>query len=204
MKKSWIVILVLLFGSFVKKQESPGCAQIDILLVGDFSSSVFGNEKFIADAFKGFIDQFELSETTVKMGIISFNENPTILSTLTSDQTQLQEALHEISTESASGTTNIDSALVTAGEEMLSNRGRYGINKIIILISDGDPDDIHVKKDAIVHVENLRNYGITVCSILILANNIDRDFMKIISNGCYSEANYHSLAVELKKLDFCM
>lgn len=204
MNKLLTIVYIWVLCSFSSERNSPGCAQMDILLVGDFSSSVIHHENFIVKACQAFINQFELSERGIKMGIIRFNEQPELLSPLTSNRDQLNSALQKMY-RTASGSTNIDSALMAASDEIFSNRKRNGINKIIILISDGDPDSGEVyKMGSVLRAKKLHDQGVSICSILVLAYKYDRDYMKMISNGCYSEAHYQTLAEELKKLDLCL
>lgn len=198
----WIFItLLILLTSF---KEKPGCAQLDIILLGDFSGSVQGREKFVVDAFSTFINQFELSEATVKIGMIMFNDNAYITSPLTSNKDELVAGFNKIASTTASGGTEMVFGLRTAYGEILSKKGRDNIQKIIILVSDGDPDD-HNKEDEIAMIKQMgEGQFVSICSIVITQSGCDRDFMKEISNGCYSEADYMSLAYELKNLDICL
>lgn len=198
----WIILSMFILTSF--KTERSGCAQLDIVLIGDFSGSVKGREKFIVEAFSTFIDQFELSESTVKIGLIAFDDFAHILSPLTSDKATIQTGFDKMKTNQASGGTEMLVGLSAAFTEIIGKNGRSGIQKIIILVSDGDPDDSDKAGEAEMIKQLTSSSYVMVCSIVITQSSCDREFMKEISNGCYAEADYMSLAFELKNLDICL
>jgi len=182
--------------------EENGCLQMDIMLLGDFSGSVEGYEPFVADAFKAFAKRFELSEDGVKIGAAIFNSDTLLISPLTSNEKFLHNQLDSLTYYyQAQSTTDMIGALQLAMHEFEVN-GRVGYRKIIILVSDGKPD----VRDTVIQLSQLiKASNIGICGILILANNNDREFMKVISSDyCFVESSYENLITELKRLDVCM
>lgn len=203
--KYFILIFLVLLTSFKEKPiKTNGCAILDIILAVDFSSSVEKHEKFIADAMEGFITQFELAETGIKIGVVRFNDNAVLSTRLTSDKKQLMNSLAIIRNSVATGGTSIASALMQTNQEFFnSGRGREEATKILILISDGDPG-YNAKTREYEIGKTLKDNNVVICSILIKAGAVDDVFMKQISNNCYVETNYELLLTELKKLDICL
>jgi len=200
----WIFIIsVLLLTSFKTIEKPAGCGQVDIILVGDFSNSVCGNEHFIREAFLTFTSQFELSEATVKIGMIIFDEHPKLLSPLTANSTVLQNGFYQLDRTMCNGGTEMEPAFAMALEQFNKN-GRENYQKILVLVSDGDPHE-YDKTNYYKAVEALHSQYISVCGILITGHNqeMDRGFMQTVSKGCYAETEYVSLAYELKNLDIC-
>lgn len=198
-----IIILVLLYLFSENKTvetKSPGCLQLDIVIVGDLSGSVQGSEKFVSDAFQAFSSKLEVSEEAVKIGVVVFNSVAYMIQPLTSDKTILGKKVGSIASFEASGSTNMLSAFGMAIDDLVQN-GRKGFRKIIIMVSDGAVDN----SDATLLVaQQIKAANISICGVLILDGTVDHEFMKVISSEyCYTEANYGNLIKELEKLDMC-
>lgn len=198
MKK--FIAIVLLSISFQGKAQS--CLQLDIMIVADLSASVQGNEQFIQQAMYSFVEQFELSEEGIKIGVLTFNESPTVLSLLSDDKASVLYSIKQM--QSGSSTTNMTDAFFVAINELLSERGRRGFRKLIVIISDGIPDQPSEVK---LISRQIQQANITVCGVLIEEglNMKGDEFMNEVSSpDYYVKSDYKSLGDQIKKLDICL
>lgn len=198
--KTIILILTLLLTSSFNTNDD-GCLQLDIMLVADISSSVNGSENFINEALTAFVTRFDLSEDGIKIGFIKFCSAPFLMNSLTTNKYSLFKSISTIKLESSYGTTNMSGALFLAADELMQY-GRPSTKKIVIVISDGEPDRIDETREAALL---LKAFGETsICGVFV-AGNIGKDLMKEISSPyCYVESDYNNLVNELKKLDICL
>lgn len=173
------------------------CLQLDILLVGDNSNSVHGYESYIQNAFSSFASKFDLSEDEVKIGVIHFSSYVTLTCPLTSDKDKLATALSI--NQFSSGQTNMMEAFYQCINEFMAN-GRFGYRKIVILISDGVPDN---PEQVRVAAQQLRSAGISIYGLLVSSSYSDSEFMESISTY-YLKTNYESLSTEIKRLNICL
>lgn len=176
--------------------ENP-CLQIDILIVGDFSGSIDGYEGYMKKSFITLLNKLELSEETVKLGLVTFASESYLDASLSTDKKSLQVAIDNIY--HSSGSTNMTSGLQLAINELVNN-GRPGFRKIIILVSDGQPDDKYSVKQI---TDQLKSFDIKIYGMLITSIGYDEAFMKSISS-VYLKSDYESLSEEIKKLDICL
>lgn len=198
MKK--VLLSLLLFVSSISFGNDNSCLQIDIILVADFSSSVENYQYFISSALQAFANRFELSEGTVKIGLIVFSDYPRLLCPLTSDGERLKKEIDEVSTLVPEGETYMGEAFLLAMDEINKN-GRAGYKRMIIIISDGYP----TWRESTLRINNqVKGNNISVCSVLIKVNVCDGEFMKDISTNCYVESNYENLILALESLDVCI
>jgi len=201
---------------------------MDIIVVGDYSSSINHYEKFVYDAFASFVNNFETSEEGIRIGLIKFNDHARLVSPLTHDKKKLNEALKEFNTNSYGG-TNMEEALQLALNEFTTN-GKPENMKMLIMVSDGMPQNQDSVLLVASQLKDLLHIGI--CSVLVVKskepppadqmipmpaapwgipttnyyndNSVDAEFMQKLSSKCYVESDYENLAKELKKLDICM
>lgn len=192
--KTLFLILALSTSSFAQ------CLEMDIMLVGDFSFSVQGNEKFVVDAIQSFSDRFKLSETGVNIGIVTFNSDVYLTSPLSQDNADINRSIESLRSVACSGTTNMTEALQVAANEL--TKGRSGVMKSIILISDGRPNSPSSTIQTADMIKNLMRY--TICTVLIDMDDSDEGVLIGISSNCYVSTNFNSLSDELKKLDVCL
>ena len=175
-----------------------GCLQMDLMLIGDFSASVHGNEQFISDAFKSFAQKLTVSEDGVRIGVIAFNNEAFLISPLNSDPQDLNSRIVSLRSFDATGTTNLNSALYMATESLTKSRD---IRKMIIIVSDGDVDS---NGQVYAIASQLKAIGIGICTVLIKNASSKEEFMKAISSDCYVESDYETLGEELQKLSICL
>lgn len=186
-----ILLLSLLF------VYSNPCLQADIVIVADFSGSVQGYENQIKRSLLSFVNRFELSEETAKIGVITFADYAVINQGLTTDKTQLTSAIHKVY--HPQGSTNTVDALQYAANELIVN-GRPGFRKVIVFISDGRPDSPCV---ALQIANQLKTFDIRIYGILITAPDHDEEFMRVASS-VYLKTDYESLSDEIMKLNVCL
>lgn len=181
--------------------SNVNCLQMDIMIVGDFSASIHGHERFVNESFIAFANQFDLSENGIKIGIVAFNSDAVLVSPLTSKKDTLLNGINRWMDNIQIGSTNMHEGMRLAMHQFATN-GQILHRKMIIIISDGLPNSVD---NVLNYAEAIKNSNIDICSVLIIAKNNNPEFMKKIStNYCYVESSYENLIYELKKLDICM
>lgn len=216
----FIIFILLAFITSGHKsivKEAGGCLQMDIMLLGDFSSSVHGYESFVAKAFAAFAKQFELSENGVKIGVVTFTSIAEVVCPLTSDRELLRTKVDSLDYFKANGNTNMFWAFSLAKREFQLH-GREGFKKMMIVVSDGEPN---LKTEVKIFAQQIKRENINICGVLIVKNMWDEDsmvnymtlsmsqingaeFMKEISGDCYVESDYQNLITEIQKLSICL
>lgn len=222
MSKYAILILMLLC-SF--SRPNYGCLKIDIMLVGDYSTSVQKYESQCYNAFKSFVQNFDTSDDGIKIGLIRFADSATMISKLTGDKQELLQSLKMFETK-AVGSTDMLSAVDIATDEFLSN-SRPDRMKLMIIVSDGE---VGATRKRILERSKIFKDFLKgkICTIMIQKEKgsdipynhdstfwgmysirpkyeyDDVEFMKNLSNDCYIESDYKNLETELKKLDICL
>jgi len=188
--------------SFIHTIVLIGCLQLDIVMVSDFSGSVVGHDHFIKKALSTFVNRFDLYEDGVMISVIRFSTKTVVISPLTDNRDSLLARINRIPNAKVYGNTQMLLALNRARMELASN-GREGVSKMIILISDGDPNDPKDVMQFATHLKDVRD--ITICGILINGSQAQDKYMRNISSPpCYVATNFESLADQLEVLDICM
>ncbi len=133
-------------------------APIDVVLVLDRSSSMQG-PKFAAarSAVAAFAAETDFQRARV--GLITFNQGPSLDQGLTADPAALVRALPALE---ASGNTNIGLAVREARAELAGPRGRAGVAKAVVLLTDGLPQQPSL---ALGEAQLAREAGIAVYAI---------------------------------------
>ena len=195
-----LITTILLFTSFLAPAQ--GCLQMDIMLIGDLSGSIDDNEYFVANAFAAFVSKFELSDNTVKIGTMVFEDEPILLSHLTSNKGQLLTSIDYIRNNDLSGTTRMGDAILVAWQEF-TLYGRAGTRKMIILVSDGAVDE---SSNTYSIIQSMKTQtGIEICGIYVDTHSGKPGYMAKISEPyCYVSTSYDILVQELEKLDLCI
>jgi uncharacterized protein with von Willebrand factor type A (vWA) domain len=178
---------------------------MDIILLGDLSSSMTGYEDNVQYAFESFVDRFELSDEGIKMGAFVFAENIVKISPLTSDKKLLQVLIMDLKFSIWTQTTDINKALVYTADEFFEN-GRDGIEKYLIFISDGEPTTGDINNIPNILSTLKYNLNVNICSIYIgnSTNDEGRLFMQSVSNEeCYTQTPPDKLIELLKSYNFC-
>ncbi len=193
-------ILVLTFLIFTGGIVHAQCSNLDVILLGDFSSSVQGNEQFVLDAIVEFAEELTPHVNDVRLGVIMFADDATVVCRPDNDYWRNLPNVMEYNSINATGSTNIELALQTATNELL--REQNNRRKVIVLISDGDVT-VGTQEQTIATAKQIQNIGIGICGVLIKNNSSRPEFMKEVSQ-VYVETDYTNLALELKKLNLCL
>ena len=120
-----------------KGDPNSSHAPVDVILVIDVSGSMVGeplaDEKVAANSF---IDQ--MSSSTDQVGVVSFDHIITLRQTLTTD---FAAAKAQINALTDGGTTNFGDAVQAASDELNGVRHRSNAAKVMIFMSDGEPNE---------------------------------------------------------------
>lgn len=159
------------------------CLNLDLVTVADFSGSVEGHEQFICS---GISEIAKLDGEDLRQALITFDYTSRLEYGFSQPE--------KFECPSASGGTNLHSALVKAAELFDRNSGR-----VIVIISDGVPDDIEMCLEL---ANLLRASGVRIYGVLINSSIASETVMKQISD-VYVSTDYEHLVKEIKKLSFC-
>lgn len=198
--KLLILSLLLIFTPYTSKPNSGGCLKMDIIILADYSSSVYDNHNYVIEAVNEFVNRFNLSEDGIRIGVTVFNTEVYEISNLTSNSKELKEKISGLHEAKPSGTTNLYGALLNANFQ-LSNSNREYVDKMIIIISDGAPN-LPSKTEEIIY--NMRNHHnkLQFCSVFVDSGSASEDFMIRISD-LYVSTRYATLVETLERLDIC-
>lgn len=188
--------VVLLF-TFISITCYCQCNEMDVVVLGDFSGSVRGQEEFVIDAIGTFAST--VTTQTVRVGVVLFNDDSRVISELSNDSAQILQNLFEYRDANASSGTDIESALLMGVNLLMT--GQSSRKKMIILISDGDDSN---QDNILIAIKQINSIGIGVCGVLINDSVSKPEFMKEVTSGCYVESDYVNLATELQKINLCL
>jgi len=199
--KTTLIILLLGLCEF-KIENKPSCEKIDIILLADLSGSVQGYTKYVHDALYEFVSRFEMEDDGIRICLIRFDDFATVLYPLGSNKAKLIQAIHTISSHSPNGGTEMKYAFRSSGQQFVDN-GRFGVKRIVVLISDGATDNI---PEAIHEAKIVKNlYNSLIFGVMIESKYSNEEIMKEISSpGCYLESNYENLIEELNRINVCL
>lgn len=200
-----LILSALMALSFFCYSQKQSCLQIDIVLVGDLSGSVSGNETQVGEAFAAFVDRFELSNNGIRIGIVTFGNFAEIRSNLSSDKQKLKQICSNIP--GAYGSTNLTNALEVAGNMLIEDTGivnRQDVPKLIILVTDGEADDGTSAASLSEQLQRILNVGI--CGIMIENESSKESYLKsIVSPFCnQTVTGYVTLIEAMKSMDICL
>ena len=171
------------------------------MILADYSGSVQGSEKFLYNSISSFEKGLDISEDNVNLGIVVFNSYSEVICSLESDPREIRDRIELLSTYVAGGTTNLSSALYSAFDEF-ATKGRDGYKKIIIIISDGQPD---YGDDTYKVAQQVKSLGMQIYTILIDNNISNTAYMKsIASEGCFYNTDYEGLVKTLEQINLCL
>lgn len=198
------LLYVLLFLFLVNISLYSQCLKLDIILLADVSGSLHGSEHLVESALVGFVDRFELTDETVRIGLVTFGTYSFVNQSLTADKSMLFGAISIFNKFPLGGYTNISSGLAYAYHELITN-GRFDVPKIIILISDGvQTHDMNKLPFIVANIQNDPN-GMTICGVYIETGGSSPVTMQSITNsGCYATSNYKDLEKTLLDMSICM
>ena len=211
-----ISLIILLLNLPIAAEKN--CLTMDITILADMSASVQGYEHTVADGIKTFIDRFNLSEAGIRIGVITFSGDTDIHLQLapTSDMTVLNQYVQAINTYNAAGGTALSKTLSKAHNMLVSER--FFATKVIIIISDGDINQMIYDKKSSAYISDdrelttkyanlVKNSNIIISGILINSDwsKTDAAYLRSLTTpGYYLETNYENLVRELEKLSICL
>jgi len=182
---------------------------MDVMLVADMSSSVADETEYIADALDDLVNRVELDEGGIHMGLITFNSETIIWTPQTSNVGAIKLAIEVgVRKRQAHGETRLANALMDA--LTLLSGARPDALKLIILISDGEPNSPTDSKLIANQIKSLPGYAIF--GVFIEKESHYRyegagydysQFMEQIST-VYVKTNYKQLGETIKQMDLCL
>ncbi len=130
----------------------------DIVLVLDVSGSMSGNPiKETRKAAENFITTILKEDASI--GIVTYDDAAEMVSDFSMNESKLVTMANDIS---SGGSTNIEGGLLLA-EEMLENSKAK--KKIIVLMSDGEPNVGKEGQDLIDYADTIKNKGISIYTL---------------------------------------
>lgn len=158
----------------------------DIVVVLDTSGSMSGKPiEETKTAASKFVDT--VLEQDASIGIVTYDNSASMLSDFSVDGQSLKSAANNISD---GGGTNIESGLAKAKEMLATSSAK---KKIIVLMSDGEPNDGKVGDELISYADSIRADGTYIYTLGFFENmgsgKSDAQILmeKIASEGCHYE-----------------
>jgi Mg-chelatase subunit ChlD len=169
------------------------CQDLDIITLVDMSGSVGGSEQFIKEAVR----QLSFQREQDHFGVIRFDSYATTVAPLGTPVWQTRGLISSM--DDAAGSTNMKDAFYLAVEEF-KLRGRKQARKVIVIISDGVPDD----EDTCLIIANQMQavFNIDVFCVLVAVSSHDAEYMEQL--GTSFDTNYKELYQTLKEINFCL
>jgi len=181
--------------------EWNDCTKFDLIIVCDYSGSVKGYEEEIANSVNIFAKGLYIGENDTKLGIVVFSDYSEVFLPLTVDSIKIKGRLKDLYMVGSMTTTNLSSALLSSYEEF-KLRGREDVKKIMLIISDGQPDQ---KIQTLEVANTLKLLNIEICTLLISSQTVDEGLMKQLSSpNLYFHTNYQDLLKTLQNINFCL
>jgi len=140
LKTAFLLTFILLSALQLFAQPNrvqPSCP-MNLIIALDFSGSERAYLGEIQTVLHALTDTYELHETNLKVGIVTFNRGAQMILPLTGDTKQLDEALETLRIPRTVYATDIHAAIEMADEEF-RRHSEPSIPKYFVLVSDGDP-----------------------------------------------------------------
>ncbi|CAK6978119.1 collagen alpha-6(VI) chain-like [Scomber scombrus] len=144
-------------------EECKGVNKVDIVFIVDESGSIeLANFKLIRNFIHSIVSSLDVSQTRVRVGIVTYNDNPTAQAYLDSfnDKNDTQQFIKILPY--TGGGTNTGKALDFANNEIFNEQrgSRKDVQKVAMVITDGESQD-DVSEAAL----RLRRKGVTVFAV---------------------------------------
>ncbi|WP_336036687.1 vWA domain-containing protein [Halobacterium yunchengense] len=161
--------------------------ELEVALVSDVSGSMDDSIDDLKTAAKSFLDELASPD---EAAAVSFANGSTLDQELTTDYDAVKDAIDDYS---ASGSTDMDDGITTATDELLDGTNATdGANKVMIVLSDGEPSDEGDAEDA---ADDAKDEGIRIFTIA-LGDGADEEFMEGIASNpddAYTAADSENL-----------
>ncbi len=201
----FILILAILLSSLITKSQ---CLKADIVLLLDWSGSESENSEYITAAAHDFIYSLNMGPSSVKVGVIPFNDIAIapFSASISYDKSILASVVSQLSKTSPSGSTSYRGAfnLTKAFFDKSQLERKEDVMNIVILISDGE--ELDMSTDPI--VSSIKSNGCLIWCIGTTSGGMSYDgrarLMGIASSPeFYSEQSYYTLRDELLRMNIC-
>lgn len=212
MVKGCMIAIFSLLSSFAMSQ----CLKADIIFMLDWSGSEDSNRVYIPSAAMAFLDDINLGPSSVKIGVIPFDEEPIISRCLypSYDKAMLQEVFLSLMGTQPSGRTSFMNSFHLARTLFDRSEKERGepVLRILIFISDGDENGDFDREGSIIAADGLKSSGAYIWCIATPTSDGTRPsrermhMQRICSKPpevFYIEENYYGLKEELSRLDVC-
>jgi len=159
----------------------------DVVLVMDVSGSMNGTKlSETKNAASKFIDT--VLATDASISLVTYSNGANIIEDFSKEKTKLNESVNSIS---ANGGTNIEAGLKLASEQMYYSHAK---KKIIVLMSDGEPNDGKVGDELVKYAESIKSRGVYLYTLGFFDNGSNRTQEQILmeelsSEGCHYEVS---------------
>lgn len=176
-----LVLLLSCSSVALAENDTPITKPNAVVLVLDVSGSMRGERIIkLKEATNKFAEKLIEGGTNNKIAIVTFASSCSTLP-FTND---LIEIKHFMSTKTASGGTNMTSGINNA-DSLLSNEELTNYNKSIVIMSDGEPDNIDSAKSAATALFDKYN----IYSVGLNLSSNQKAFMQSIQNKGYFDAD---------------
>lgn len=143
---------------------TPTCSAVplplDVMLLIDCSGSMRYDLESEKTAAQGFVDRLNPAQDQV--GVVSFSTSAQLVHHLTHDFNAVKSAIQGLE---YSGWTNMSAALNTGQAELVSVRHNPSARPVIILMSDGVPEEVDTPAAALSAAQAAKNAGTRIFTI---------------------------------------
>ena len=159
----------------------------DIVLVLDTSGSMSGTPlDETKKAATNFVDT--ILEEDASIGVVNYDNEANMASDFSNSKNSLDSIINDLRT---GGGTNIEAGLRSAEEMLNSSQAK---KKIIVLMSDGEPNDGLVGDELIAYADELKDKGIYIYTLGFFESLGDKTnaqtlMEEIASEGCHYEVS---------------
>ena len=159
----------------------------DIVLVLDTSGSMAGTPlEETKNASVNFVDT--ILEENASIGVVNYDDESNIASDFSNSKSALDSVINDLG---VGGSTNIESGLRTADQMLQQSTAE---KKIIVLMSDGEPNQGMVGDALIAYADKLKDKGIYIYTLGFFESIGDKTaaqslMEKLASDGCHYEVS---------------
>lgn len=167
------------------KEEMNLSDERNVVLTLDTSGSMDGTP---LDETKKAADKFvnTVLNEDASIGLVTYDSSSEVLSSFSNNSSALRNIVSEIY---SSGGTNMESGLLDA---QLMLQGTNAKKKIIVLMSDGEPNEGRIGEELIAYADEIKKSGITIYTLGFFEDLSDKSnaqylMEQIASDGCHYE-----------------
>lgn len=179
----------------VMDQVFGGSSERDIVLVLDVSGSMNGTPlDETKEASQKFINTVLRQDASI--GIVAYDNQANMVSNFNMNESYLTNVVSELN---AGGGTNIEAGLSTANDMLKSSKAK---KKIIVLMSDGEPNDGKIGDELIEYANSIKDEGIYIYTLGFFESlGGGKSSAQLLMEGIASEG-YHYEVDDADKLVF--